>query len=323
VLRLITTSSYRLYSFPYDATAEQNYYKLFLPNDNEPHGYMLPEIVDRMPWTSNFDVQHSKRTVQVLDSSHGIDTENALISAFSEVVTACIERDLFHVLCRQHSEPFAIPGARYGNPVYIERFSAALFGVTSRGAHMVAYCKDDSGMMKVWIPRRSAHLYTYPGMLDTSVAGGVKAFQSPYTTILEEADEEASLSRHHIVQKMRCTGVISHMIITGEDFPGEKGLVIPDYIYTYDLELPKDVTPRPNDDEVSSFTLMSIRELKTALLRGDFKPDSAAVLVDFLIRHAFITPENEHDFVEINTRLHRRLPFRTGSSSCTWSSMKG
>jgi hypothetical protein len=35
-------------------------------------------------------------------------------------------------------------------------------------------------------------------------------------------------------------------------------------------------------------------------------------LVDFLIRHGIITPENEPDFVEISMRLHRRLPFRTG-----------
>jgi hypothetical protein len=47
-------------------------------------------------------------------------------------------------------------------------------------------------------------------------------------------------------------------------------------------------------------------------LRGEFRPDSAAVLVEYLIRHGFITPENEPEFVEINVRLHRRLPFRTG-----------
>lgn len=78
------------------------------------------------------------------------------------------------------------------------------------------------------------------------------------------------------------------------------------------MELPQDVIPRPHDDEVSSFTLMTVEDLKSALLREEFKPDSAAVLIEFLIRHSFITPENEPDFDEINTRLRRRLPFRTG-----------
>jgi hypothetical protein len=102
------------------------------------------------------------------------------------------------------------------------------------------------------------------------------------------------------------------MNVTGDDFPGEKGLVTPDFVYIYDIELPQDVIPRPQDDEVSGFSLMSVDELKSALLREEFKPDSAAVLVEFLIRHGVITPENEPDFVEINMRLHRRLPFRTG-----------
>lgn len=304
--------TYRLSSFPYDSTADQ-YYRLFLPNDNEPHGYMLPEVVQKMPWTPNFTIQHSKRIVQVLDTSNGSNTAKAINTAFSELVTACIDLDIFHVLCRQHSEPFAIPGARYDSPVYVERFAAALFGVTSRGAHLVAYCNDEeSGLMKVWIPRRSAHLYTYPGMLDTSVAGGVKAGVSPFQTIVEEAHEEASLPESLIRERACCRGVISHMNVTGEDFPGEKGLVTPDYIYVYDIELPLDVIPRPRDDEVSGFTLMTVEEVKSALLRERFKPDSAAVLVEFLIRHGVITPENEEDFVEISMRLRRRLPFRTG-----------
>lgn len=273
---------------------------------------MLSEVVEKMPWSPDFQVQHQHpRKVTVLDSSDGKDTARAVNKAFSDVVSAAIERDLFHVLCRQHSEPFAVVGARYDAPVYIERFAAALFGITSRGAHMVAYRMDEDGM-KVWIPRRATHLYTYPNMLDTTVAGGVKSGVPPFQTIVEESDEEASLPEELVRQKAKCRGVISHMNVTGDDFPGEKGLVTPDYVYVYDIELPLDVIPRPHDDEVNSFTLMRVDELKATLLREEFKPDSAAVLIDFLIRHNIITPENERDFVEISMRLHRRLPFRTG-----------
>lgn len=273
---------------------------------------MLPETVQKMPWTKDFQVQHSHpRKVTVLDKSKGKNTANAVNEALSTVVTSCIEQNLFHVLVGQHSEPFAVVGARYDKPVYVERFAAALFGVTSRGAHMVAYCKDESGI-KVWVPQRAAHLYTYPNMLDTTVAGGVKSGVPPFQTIVEESHEEASLPEDLVRQRAVCRGVISHMNVTGKDFPGEQGLVTPDYVYVYDIELPRDVIPKPHDDEVNSFTLMSVKELQAALLREEFKPDSAAVLVDFLIRHGFITPENEPDFVEISMRLHRRLPFRTG-----------
>ena len=50
---------------------------------------------------------------------------------------------------------------------------------------MVAYVKTKQGM-NIWVSRRAAHLYTYPGMLDVTVAGGMKAGASPLETIIEE-----------------------------------------------------------------------------------------------------------------------------------------
>ncbi|KAK3710098.1 hypothetical protein LTR37_010529 [Vermiconidia calcicola] len=249
--------------------------------------------------------------VKVLDHTGGKDTAGAVNAAFARLVSACIQQDLFHVLCQQHSEPFAIVGTRYSTPVYIERFAAQLFGITHRGAHLVAYTNTRQGM-KIWIARRSRLLYTYPDMLDVTVAGGVKADMTPSETIIEEAAEEASIPSDVISGGIRSRGVISHISVTGDGFPGEQGLVVPDYIYTFDIELRLDVQPRPCDEEVAEFYCMSIGEVQKALLRSEFKPDSGAVLVDFLIRHGVITHENEKDFVDINMRLHRSLPFRTG-----------
>lgn len=298
--------------FPYGPAADK-YYKLYLPDDDQPHGYLLPDIVEKMPWTSQFSICHKiPRTVQVLDSSRGKDTAAAVNAAFQEVINICIERDLFHVICKRHSEPFAIAGAHYESPVWIERFAAALFGITTRGAHLVAYTRTKDNSIKVWVQRRSAHLYTYPNMLDSTVAGGVKSGVPPFETVVAEADEEASLSEELIREHAKSRGVLSHMGVTGKGFPGEQGLVTPDYIYAYDIELPANVEPRPHDDEVDSFYCMTIEEIKKSLLNGEFKPDAGAVLVDFFVRHGIITPENERKFVEISMRLHRWLPFKTG-----------
>lgn len=298
-------------SFPYGPTAD-SYYQLYLPNDDQPHGYMLPAIVANMPWTSSFSVQHEHpRRVTLTIASNETDTASAINAAFEELVASCIKQDLFHVLCARHSEPFAIAGARYEKPVWVERFSANLFGITTRGAHLVAYTTAAEGM-KIWIPRRSPHLYTYPNMLDATVAGGVKSGVPPFQTIVEEADEEASLPADLVRSLARSRGVISHMGLTGKGFSGEQGLVVPDYIYVYDIELPRDIVPKPHDDEVSAFTCMTVEQVQAALLNEEFKPDSAAVLIDFLIRHGIITADNEPDFVEISMRLHRKLPFRTG-----------
>ncbi|KAK0881540.1 hypothetical protein LTR87_004681 [Friedmanniomyces endolithicus] len=299
--------------FPYDPAAVEAYYQLNLPNDRRPHGYMLPEIVDQMPWTADFAICHDQpRSVTVLDSSNGTDTVSAVNDAFARIVNDCVERKLFDLLCGQHSEPFAIVGANYERPVHVERFAAALFGLTQTGAHLIAYTMDPDTGMKLWIPRRAAHLYTYPGKLDTTVAGGMKAGSSPYNTVIAEAQEEASFDEVLLRQHARSRGAVSHMSVTGTGFPGEQGLVVPNVDFIYDMELPPDVVPKPQDGEVGEFYCMSVEEVQAALLREEFKPEPAAVLIDFLIRHSFITPENEPEFVEITTRLHRRLPFKVG-----------
>lgn len=269
---------------------------------------MTEETVQRMPWTVDFHVQHERpRSAAVIDGSKGEDTANAVNASFSNLISTCIDKDLFHVLDHKHSEPFAILGAKY--PVHIERFATGLFGVTACGAHLVAYVKNKTGL-KLWIPRRSTHLYSAPGKLDTTVAGGVTAGTSPLQTILHEAEEEASLSGELVQEGVRARGVMTTMCLTGEGWRGEKGLVFPDLIYLYDIELPDDVLPKPHDDEVESFNLMTIEKVQAALLSNEFKIDSAAVLVDFMIRHAIITAENEPNYADIIQHLHRRLPFR-------------
>lgn len=54
---------------------------------------------------------------------------------------------------------------------------------------------------------------------------------------------------------------------------------------------------------------MSINEIIKRLKNGEFKHNCAGIIIDFLIRFGIITPETEKDFIEINSRLHRMLPF--------------
>jgi hypothetical protein len=46
--------------------------------------------------------------------------------------------------------------------------------------------------------------------------------------------------------------------------------------------------PKPQDEEVQSFTLMTVDAVQKAILADEFKPDSAAVLVAFFIRRSII-----------------------------------
>lgn len=168
--------------------------------------------------------------------------------------------------------------------------------------------------MKIWVPRRSPHLFTYPNCLDTTVAGGVTAGEGPFECIVREAAEEASLDEKLVREKAKPVGCLSY--ISHKDAPGssEKRLFAPDIVYVFDLELPEDVVCRQGDEEVEEFYLMGVQEVKDALGRGDFKTNSACVMLDFFVRHGVLRPEidGEGVYAEIVARLHRRLPFPTG-----------
>ncbi|KAI3319090.1 hypothetical protein HD806DRAFT_510000 [Xylariaceae sp. AK1471] len=314
-------------NFPYDTDPLEIYYQLLLAGDPKPHGYLRPETVAKMPWTSSFQISHaSPRTVTVLDSSQGSDSAASFTRAFGELVDLCIAQDTFRLIAKKHSEPFTVlsyPTSRDGGgtgtgTVTMERFMAPLFGILLQGAHMIAYVRsratvDDCGVISgLWIPRRAKHLFSSPNMLDASVAGGIAMGISAVETIIKEAGEEASLSPEFVRTRVRSTGLLSYVSSTDaiHGWPGESGLLCPGIVYTYEMELPEDVIPKPHDGEVGSYSLMSIGDVQAALLKNEFKPDAAVVVIDFLIRHGVITAENERNFVRINEHIHRRLPFR-------------
>ncbi|KAH9210229.1 NUDIX domain-containing protein [Leptodontidium sp. 2 PMI_412] len=278
-------------------------YKLLLPDDPRPHGFMLASTVSNMPWSSDFAIDHGTRIVQLLPTYESENTAKACTNAFQNTIDVAINTKIFPILHGDHSEMYKIIGANYF--VCLERFAAPLFGIATQGAHMNAYVNTSAGL-KIWIARRSAHLFTYPNKLDTAVAGGIKAEHSPLECIVAEADEEASLPADFVRKNTRATGTISYVTKNTNT-----GLIHPNVLYIFDLELPPAMIPKPRDDEVSEFYLLSVEEVKQAMLRQEFKPNCALVMIDFAIRQGIITPENEDDYVEITTRLRRRLPVPT------------
>ncbi|KAK8090952.1 hypothetical protein PG994_000457 [Apiospora phragmitis] len=302
---------------PYSRDDQTALYQLLLPGDSRPHGFMLPSTVQKMPWTSNFAITHDPagpRNVRVLDPSNGADTVNAINAAFMEVIQAASDSNVFVNLIRTHPEDYKILGADYdGKRVQLLRAAAGLFGICCRGAHMTVYTRTSAGEIKIWVPRRSRHLKTWPGKLDTTVAGGIRAEESPFECIIHEADEEASLSEEFVRKHAQSVGVVTYVAESAAGSGGELGLVVPDVLYVYDLEVGPDIIPKPQDDEVEEFYLISVEEVKEALLREEFKTNCASVMIDFFVRHGILTDDNEPDFLEIVIRLHRDLPVPTRS----------
>jgi hypothetical protein len=72
--------------------------------------------------------------------------------------------------------------------------------------------------------------------------------------------------------------------------------------------VPEEVEPRAVDGEMEHFVLMRRGMILNLLRDGfSFKFNVALVLIDFLIRHGFLTPEEEADYPDLVTGLHTPL----------------
>lgn len=121
--------------------------------------------------------------------------------------------------------------------------------------------------------------------------------------MLKEAAEEAGLTTTHhanLLQNMHAVGTISFFLDAGP----AKGYV-PETEFLYDIALPPTFTPTPQDGEVESFHLWDMPTIRGKL--HEFTPESALVVVDFMIRHGLVTAESERDYVEVVRLLQHDL----------------
>ena len=203
-----------------------------------------------------------------MDCSNGKDTSTACNRALAKVVTACQGKNLFNLKGEEYEE-FAIVGVQY--PARLFRYAAPLFEIISQGSHLTVYTQTSSGL-KIWVPRRSPTISTYPNKLDTTVAGGVSSDTTPFETIIREADEEGSLPGDLVRRNVRSVGVLTYITLLEQGQGEVGGLVKPDMVHVYDMEITEDVVPRPNDNEVKEFYLMTPDEVKKALFGRNSKP---------------------------------------------------
>lgn len=204
------------------------------------------------------------------------------------------------VISHLHGEQYeATPNGRGEGIVYIDRAAAPYFGTRAFGQHLNGFVRDSSGL-RMWIGRRSADRRIYPGYLDNLVAGGLPADITLQENLVKECWEEAGISRQQSL-KSRSVGAITYYA------DHEKGFK-PDTLYCYDLELPKDFKPRCTDGEVEAFYLLPVEEVMEIVRDSDqFKLNCNLVVIDFLLRHGYLTPDDP-DYLAIVNELHPAMP---------------
>lgn len=261
-----------------------------------------------MPWTPDFRLTQTPRKEVHLLRRNVDDWQAQCSEALDELLDLARLQNTFPRLGRKRDEKFPILGAKFD--IGIERSGSSLFGIVGRGAHMTVYVRSASGL-KFWIPQRNPKKATYGGMLDNAVAGGVALGEMPFECLVREAEEEAGMADETVRGGAHAAGMVTYLNVSDEKAGGELGLMNPVLLYVYDLEVGEDVVFKPVDGDVHAFHLMTLEQVMEEMRLSTFKPGSALVMLDFLVRHGIVTAENEKDYVEIVSRLHRRLPFPT------------
>jgi hypothetical protein len=213
---------------------------------------------------------------------------DARTQAMAKVAHTLYERKL---VPGWHNEDVAVASRFGAAPLFkLERSAAPLFGVTVLGVHVNGTVRGRDGL-KMWIGRRSPNKPSYPGLLDNLCAGGIIYGYGVRETLIKEAGEEASIPKA-LAERAVPTGAITYCC-------ERDGGLRPDILLVYDLELPPDFVPSPHDDEIESFSLRPIDEV-IEIVRDtfDFKFNCNLVIIDFLVRHGFITPD-QSDYIEI------------------------
>jgi len=247
-------------------------------------GYLRPTFAELLTrWPQTFRVERSE--VSIVPN---LTTPTARSAAVREVAaTLQVEgmiagwRDELYAVKRSYAE------APY---LWMERAVTPYFGVRTYGVHVNGLVRTADGL-KMWLGRRSQRVRNEPGKLDQLAAGGQPAGLSLKANVIKECAEEAGVPVELATQATP-VGAISYCRETA------KGLR-PDVIFVFDLELPADFIPSNTDGEVDDFYLLPIEQVIDIVCNSaEFKQNCTLVIIDFLIRYGYISPEHP-DYLEI------------------------
>ncbi|KAI7863649.1 NUDIX hydrolase domain-like protein [Spinellus fusiger] len=232
--------------------------------------------------------------------SPSVDTFEKRTLVIKELMDTWRKRKTFDCLKGWRNEAYPVYGDCSEKDVVVftmERAASQLLGVATFGAHINVFVRQPDGSVDMWVAKRALTKPTWPGLLDNCVAGGLSYGDTLKDCVVKECNEEASIPMH-IANKATRAGCIYQYTYTDTS-------ILPETQYTYDLELPANVVPEPQDEEVESFYLWPLDKVKKTILQGLWKVNSAMVAIEFLMRYGAITRDNDPYYADIDAYLHR------------------
>lgn len=178
--------------------------------------------------------------------------------------------ELFDVYPSPHEKPIG----------QIDRSVLPLLGFIGTGVHLNGLVKKSDGIY-LWVGKRSPNKRLDPGKLDHIVAGGIPAGLDHRKALFKEAEEEASIPEN-LIEQAQYVSMITYSMQRPEGLRR-------DVLYCYDLWLPEDFLPTPNDGEVVEFRLMKLQDIfERVCLTDDVKFNVNLVLIDLFLRQGLI-----------------------------------
>lgn len=141
---------------------------------------------------------------------------------------------------------------------------------------------------------------------DLQVGGGLAYPHTPYDCLKAECIQEASIPTEILPQVPSSVVTLQHV---ESDLTG----IQLESVWIYDLDMTPTsgstvIKPQINDGEVHEFIEMGLDEVKERLLKNEFMPTSALVCVDFLLRHGMISPEKDHECLDLWLLMRNNFP---------------
>ena len=231
---------------------------------------------------ARFDCFDVTPAVVALDSA--LATPDARSAAIADVAAALRSEG---ALPAWRNELYAVAADFDASPLFrIERGAARYFGVRTYAAHVNGVVHDGDET-RMWIARRSHAKAVDPGLLDNLVGGGIAAGMRVDETVAKEAWEEAGIDAA-TARAARPVGIVH---ATRTMFDGLQR----ETLFVHDLALSSAFVPRNQDGEAVEHRLVSLANAAriAATSSGDDEAtlDASLVIVDYLVRHGTIRPD--------------------------------
>lgn len=252
-------------------------------------GWVRPAFRDQL-------LTHGAPFVAVGDGvglSDSLDNAAARTAAVQDALRHMVSAGTFREL---RGEMYAVAPTWGATPLLeLDRAAVPYFGVTAYGLHVNGFVRRADGI-HLWVAKRAMDRGVAPGQYDNMVAGGQPAGLSLRDNLVKEAWEEAGLPSDLALQAQP-VGCITYVM------EQRKGLK-PDVLFLYDLELPDPIVPHNMDGEVERFELWPLDQVARSVRDSDdWKFNVNLTIIDFLIRHGWITPEDP-DYLAMCQGLH-------------------